>query len=232
MASLNQLVSEIVSAVGQPNNIPLRRNAKYAIIHTRNELIRQSYVNNRYVDKGLMQRIRLSLIDVPEGDLFNSDDIIDVKIKRTKQKVSRPVRFTNNLPFQSVRTVGIQPRMIPFVKESVSQFYGKLPGMCNLPTYDYTNDYIYIIDGNNTIINLGAIIVESVFEHPQIVPIETFETLREMPDDIVDNETEYDDDEFLLPEDMIGPIKDVIFKRNLLNVVRETNEVPIENKVQ
>lgn len=43
MASINQLISEIAHAVGQPNNIPLRRNIKYAIIHTRNELIRHGY---------------------------------------------------------------------------------------------------------------------------------------------------------------------------------------------
>ena len=51
MASINQLISEIAHAVGQPNNIPFRRNIKYAIIHTRNELIRHGYDNNHYVDK-------------------------------------------------------------------------------------------------------------------------------------------------------------------------------------
>ena len=39
----------------------------------------------------------------------------------------------------------------------------------------------------------------------------------------------FDDDEFLLPEDMVGAIKDIIFKRNLLQVPRETNEVPTDN---
>mgnify|MGYP006892033035 FL=1 len=67
MSSINQLISEIAHAVGQPNNIPLRRNIKYAILHTRNELIRRSFENNRYLDKGLQQRVKLSLIDVPMG---------------------------------------------------------------------------------------------------------------------------------------------------------------------
>ena len=31
----------------------------------------------------------------------------------------------------------------------------------------------------------------------------------------VDDEGKFDDDEFLLPEEMIGNIKDIIFKRNL-----------------
>ena len=53
MASLNQLVSEFAHAVGNPNSIPLRRNLRYAILHGRNELIRKSYENHKYVDKGI-----------------------------------------------------------------------------------------------------------------------------------------------------------------------------------
>ena len=32
MSSLNQLISEIISITGTPNNVPVRRNIKYAII--------------------------------------------------------------------------------------------------------------------------------------------------------------------------------------------------------
>ena len=46
MASINMLVSEVVHALGQPNSKPLRENVKSIIIHTRNELIRQSYEIN------------------------------------------------------------------------------------------------------------------------------------------------------------------------------------------
>ena len=56
-----------------------------------------------------------------------------------------------------------------------------------------------------------------------------FKTIRLKIDKI---EYDFDDNEFLLPEDMIGNIKDIIFKRNLLNVARETNETPIENLVR
>ena len=58
------------------------------------------------------------------------------------------------------------------------------------------------------------------------------EALKDGEYDKIDDETKYDDDEFLLPEDMIGSIKDIIFKRNLLNVPRETNEVPMDNIVK
>jgi alpha-glucosidase len=74
MASLNQLVSEFAHAVGNPNSIPLRRNLRYAILHGRNELIRKSYENHKYVDKGLQQRIRVSIINVPEGEWIDFND--------------------------------------------------------------------------------------------------------------------------------------------------------------
>ena len=41
----------------------------------------------------------------------------------------------------------------------------------------------------------------------------------------------YDDDEFLIPEDMIGALKEIVFKRNLIEVPRQTNETPIDNFV-
>ena len=47
----------------------------------------------------------------------------------------------------------------------------------------------------------------------------------------IDDETNWDDDEFLLPEDMIGSIKDIIFKRNILTAPRENNEIPVDNMV-
>ena len=39
------------------------------------------------------------------------------------------------------------------------------------------------------------------------------------------------DDEFIIPEDMVERIKDVIYKRNLLNVERVTNEVPVKDNI-
>jgi hypothetical protein len=122
MASLNQLVSEFAHAVGNPNSIPLRRNLRYAILHGRNELIRKSYENHKYVDKGLQQRIRVSIINVPDGDLYNSQTLGLPAIKRTKQEVPKPVRLINNLPFQSIRTTGHTGIEIPFAKELVLSF--------------------------------------------------------------------------------------------------------------
>lgn len=233
MASLNQLVSEIAHAVGEPNNVPLRRNIRYAILHTRNELIRKSYENHSYIDKGLNQRFRVEIVDIPDGDLYNSGKLGLSAIKRTLNKVPKPVRLTNNLPFQSIRTVGKNNTEIAFVKESTVQFYDKLPGMCNLPVYDYINGYIYFYSNDiDWFKGMSNIIIESVFEYPHLIPEEILTDTKDVTYDNVDDEGKFDDDEFLLPEDMIGNIKDIIFKRNLLNIPRDTNEVPVDNIIK
>lgn len=221
MASIAQLVSEISHSLGQPNNYALRENIKLLIIHTRNELIRHSYENHGYVDKGLTQRYRVSLISVPDGDInLNSLDIDDSYIdyvKRTEQKVPRPVRLTNNLPFDRVSTVGYKTnREIPFIKEALARFTSKLPGMCALPRYDYINGYIYIFPPENKTFDQEAIVIESAFEHPNVIEKANGET--------DEWDIEMDNNEWLLPEDMIGNIKDIIYKRDLVQTVRETDE--------
>lgn len=227
MASINQLISEIVHISQSPNNIAFRRSIRQEIIHTRNELIRKSYNNHNISDKVLQQRFKISLIDVPDGDIFDTVDLDLPIIKRSKQKVPRPTRLTHNIPFHSVRTAGVSnPIEIAFAKESSSMFYSVLPGMCNIAVYDYINEYIYInIIDKEEYKNLQAIIIESIFEYPYLIETETFENKKDI------NEYTIDDDEFLLPEDMIGAIKELILKRLHLEINRETNEIPIINKV-
>jgi hypothetical protein len=220
MASINQLISEMAHALGQPNNHVTRETLRSAIYHERNEKIRRSYENHKYIDKILLQRYRVEIKDVMDGDIFASLVGVGNLIKRTTQKVPRPVRLTNNLPFQSVRTVGFENKSIAFVREANAQHYKALEIGCNMPTYDYINGYIYINMGNNiNFKGLGSIIIESPFELPQLIPTETQEGM-----DMMD-----DDDQFMLPEDMIGIIKETIFKRNLFNIPRETNEIPVKD---
>ena len=220
MASIAQLVSEFAHSLGQPNNQALRNNIKSLIIHTRAEVIRRSYENHNYIDKGLTQRYRVSLISVNDGDIELPDGVSIDKIKRTKQKVQRPVRLTNNLPFDRVSTVGYKTnREIPFIKETVARFRGSLPGMCGAISYDYINDYIYIYPAsNNKALNLGAIVIESAFEHPNQIILEN--------GDANELDVALDDNEWILSEDMVGQIKEIIYKRDLLNQVRQTDEVP------
>ena len=227
MSSLNQLVSEIAHSLRQQDSVPVRRAIKLSIIHARNELIRKSYESHKITDKVLQQRFRLSLIDVPDGDLAGTKGVVNTVIKRTTNKVPRPVRLTNNLPFYSVRTAGVEnPIEIAFVKEASSRFYKSLPGMCPIITYDYINEYIYINTLEHPDLNtLGNIIVESVFEYPHIIETETFEGKLDI--DSID-----DDDEFLLPEDMIGNIKKLVLETFNPQVIRDTNEIPSANITQ
>lgn len=222
MASIAQLVSEMAHAVRQPNNKALRENLKLLIIQTRNEVIRRNYENHGYVDKILTQRFKVSLTTVNDGDIelpeeYNDYDI--TKIKRTLQRVPRPVRLTNNLPFDRVSSAGFKTnREFPYIKETSARFRSAVPGLCGMPCYDYINEYIYIFPVDSKPFELDKIVIESAFEHPnEISLINNTET----PDSIW-----LDENEYLLSEDMIGQIKEIIYKRELIDTVRETDEIP------
>ena len=222
MASIAQLVSEMAHAVRQPNNKALRENLKLLIIQTRNEIIRRSYENHGYVDKILTQRFKVSLTTVNDGDIKlpeEYDDYDITKIKRTLQKVPRPVRLTNNLPFDRVSSAGFKTnREFPYIKETSARFRSAVPGLCGMPCYDYINEYIYIFPVDNKSFDLDKIVIESAFEHPnEIALINGTET----PDSIW-----LDENEYLLSEDMIGQLKEIIYKRDLIDTVRETDEIP------
>ena len=223
MSSIAQLISEIAHSYGQPNNYSLREKIRSVIVHTRAEIIRRSYENHNYVDKLLTQRFKVTLTSVVDGDFELPEELQDIpidKIKRTNQKVPRPIRLTNNLPFDRVSTAGYRNnRELPYIKETTARFRGSVPGLCGTIAYDYINEYIYLFPpANDKPINIGAIIIESSFEQPnQIADINgelTFENKI------------YDDNEWLLSEDMVGQIKDIIFKRDLLNQRHETDEIP------
>lgn len=222
MASIAMLVSEFAHSLKQPNNKVLRENIKLLIIHTRNEVIRRSFENHGFVDKGLVQRFKINLTDVYDGEIElpeGMEDIDVTSIKRSCQKVPTPVRLTNNLPFDRVSSVGYRTsREFPFIKETSARFRNSVPGLCGMPCYDYINGYIYIFPADNKAFELEKIIVESAFEHPTEIQIANKE---------VDNmDVLMEENEFLLSEDMIGQIKDIIYKRDLLSNVRETNEIP------
>lgn len=227
MASIAQIVSEIAHSVNQADSVPVRRAIKLGIIHARNELIRKSYNNHSFTDKVLQQRFKLSLIDVPDGDLYGTDKLALNYIKRTKNKVPKPVRLPNNTPFHSVRTSGVSnPVEVAYVKEASSKFYSALPGFCPNVTYDYINGYIYINNINEDLFKqLGAIIIESVFEYPHLIETETVEGK-------LDIDKINDDDEFLLPEDLIGAVKKLVLETFLPEVIRDTNEIPNDNLIR
>ena len=226
MASIAQLVSEFAHTLGEPNNFGLRQHIKLIIAQTRNEVIRRSFENHGYVDRVLTQRYKVSLTEINDGEIelpegYDESDI--TKIKRTLQQVPRPVRLTNNLPFDRVSSVGFKTnREFPFIKETSARFRSAVPGLCATPCYDYINGFIYLFPADNKPIMINKIVIESAFEHP---------TMIEIDNGIVDAEDILDEsNEWLLSEDMIGQIKEIILKRGLLNGNHRTNEIPNEVK--
>lgn len=223
MASISALVSEFAHSVGQPNNKALRENIRNLIIHTRNEIIRRSYENHNYVDRILTQRFKVNITNVNDGEVVFPDDVevpIEIdKVLRTVQQVPRPVRLTNNLPFDRVSTVGYKTnREIPFIKETSARFRISVPGLCGMPCYDYINGFIYIFPADSKDFSFGKIIIESAFEKP--TPIDVENGVADSWDAFMDT------NEWLLSEDMIGQLKEIITKRDLINNVRQTNEIP------
>lgn len=235
MASIAQMVSELAHSVGQPNNKALRENLRLLIIHTRNEVVRRSYENHNYIDKSLTQRFNVRVVDVPDGDIelptelnFENDgdsvaqkiNLLDVKtIKRTVHKVPKPVRLINNTPFDRVSSIGAYTnKVFPFIKEGNVRFRNSLPGMSGTTSYDYINGYIYLFPPINKVFELNKIQIEGAFELPTEIQVMNKE---------VDGWDAYlDYNEYLMSEDMIGQIKDIIYKRDLLSTYRETNEIP------
>ena len=222
MASISQLVSEFAHSLKQPNNTALRENIRSLIIHTRNEIIRRNFENHGFVDKGLVQRFKVSLTDVPDGELVLDEDIPNLfieQIKRSSQRVPKPVRLPNNLPFDRVSSIGFRTsREFPFIKETSARFRSAVPGLCNMPCYDYINGYIYIFPTKSSPFMSDYIIIESAFENPTEIEIAN--------GDVNELDAELDENEWLLSEDMIGQIKEIIYKRDMLNTIRETNETP------
>ena len=226
MASIAQLVSEFAHTLGEPNNKGLREHIKLIVAQTRNEVIRRSFENHGYVDRVLVQRYRVSLTDINDGEIelpegYDESDI--TKIKRTLQQVPRPVRLTNNIPFDRVSSVGFKTnREFPFIKETSARFRSAVPGLCAMPCYDYINGFIYLFPSDNKTIMIDKIIIESAFEHP---------TEIEINNGLVDPISVLDEsNEWLIPEDMIGQIKEIIMKRGLLSNNHRTNEIPNDVK--
>ena len=134
MASIAQLVSEMAHAVRQPNNKALRENLKILIIQTRNEIIRRSHENHGYVDKILTQRFKVSLTTVNDGEIElpeGYDDYDITKIKRTLQRVPRPVRLTNNLPFDRVSSLDFVVCLVMIILTNIFIYFQLITSLLN-----------------------------------------------------------------------------------------------------
>lgn len=224
MASINQLVSEIAHSLQQADSVPVRRAVRLAVIHSRNKLIRQSFEQHRYIDKSTQQSFRVTLTTIPDGDVPNSQSFGLPIILRSTQRIPRPTRLSQDLPFLSVRTNGLNnANEIPYIRAASQKYYNVLPGFCPSIMYDYINQYLYInVIDSPELKTLGSVIIEAPFENP-----------FEITEDHVEGSTSYsDDDEFMISEDMVNDIKKLVLETWNTEVIRETNEIPIQSLVK
>lgn len=232
MASLNQIVSEIVHAYGQPNNIPFNRNIRESVIHAYNEVARKSFGNHGFIDKSLQSRITVDLINCPDGEIkeLNKKGIV----KRSKFKVPKPTRMSQDLPFNSVRTVGTVNRIITFAREGVGHFYNNLRGCAQLATYDYINGHIYVsLVGAKWLQNIEKIVIEYMCERPYEFIIKTHDDDNTYDIyDPIENRYIRDDEDIIIPDDMVSAIKSIIASVDNLQEARVTNEIPQTNLVK
>ena len=219
MSSLNQLISEIAHSIQQPNNVGALRAIRQGIIHSRNELIRQSYSNHNYTDKILKQNYNLVINPYDDSTYTYNFKIV----LRSDSKIKRPIRLSNNLPFHSVKLIQEGKNYVcAYTQHNSIEFYKFMPGMENAILYDIINDYLFIFS-NNAKINIENYTyanIEGIFEYPHILTQE-------------DLDTNYNDDnEFFLPEDLVNAVKKLTLETLNAKVKLETNEVPHNNLVK
>ena len=224
MASINQLISEIAHSLQQADSVPVRRAIRLAVIHSRNQLIRQSFEQHRYADKSTQQSFRVTLAVIPDGDLPDTESFDLPIVLRSEQRIPRPTRLSQDLPFLSVRTNGLtNVTEIPYIKAASQKYYNLLPGFCPALMYDYINQYLYInVSDSPEFRTLGSVIVEAPFENP-----------FEITEEHIEKSINYsDDDEFMISEDMVNNIKKLVLETWNPDVIRETNEIPTTNLVK
>jgi hypothetical protein len=199
-----------------PNNVGVIEAIRSGILHIRAEQIRRHYDDHRFIDKGLMNRIPVKLITVPDGDI--PVGLNNMLIKRSATRVATPVRIANNLPFNRVSTTGAETNVeIAYCQETRVRFYNKLQHFCS-PLYDYINGFIYVYANNRggDKNDFNTIQVEAAFEW----------NLRIIEEMFHKNELSYDpyDDETFIPEDMVPEMKIRAKQIAITNVPYETNE--------
>ena len=192
MASLNELAAEITHLLKQPTNYELAVRVKLAYKHWRATLLRQSI--ERYgVDIMYMQRYVAELIEVDSAATCLVD--AGCTILRTKNRIPKPLRYPSDVPFSFVGTLDGEPFTL---RDRTENLYAKhLKWSNKVITYDYENDYVYV-RGNT---RFGYVALKYVAESPEDLI------------NVCDNEDCWDDDmEFPIPEDLIAPIKQILFK--------------------
>lgn len=231
MASLNQLVSQVAIKYGKTFDHGLRESTRSLILQLRNQEIRRSYTGNGLIDQVFKQSFIVECIEVSFDEFdFKEKSVRDVyggkRIHlRTRNRVPRPIRFTNNIPFTTIRCPGYKSLPLMYAPDYMVSTYSTNKDFRNKMYYTYKNNLIYFYNVGEKYLDFHS----NESSHPVWIPDEEKETpiegekiyymLIEAPFekphliDVNDNlDYEYfDDNEYLIPEDMIPAILNQIY---------------------
>jgi len=216
MASIKEIATEIIEALGQVDNTPLYNRVKRLIIEGRAELIRRD-VRKTGIDDDYIQYVSVNMIKVPSIDLPNVSTNVCGSVLRTKNRIPSTVRVANNTPFMYV---GTSDRAYPYVYVSNATGVTRMRNskyFVNVIMYCFVNGYIYIYATDNNIANI-------TIGHPFINP-----HLIDDSNSTFNKEYVEDTDEFLIPEDMLRELKAIIFKTDFAIAVTDDREVSIDS---
>lgn len=187
MPTLNQIGDFIAYRVNRPNDRAVKNQAKLLAKTIRSRESRRSLERARH-DRQLLQRIQVELIKVDKADSCFID--IGCTIRRTKNKVPKPIRWKTDAPFIYVGQL-VGNNSFTYTDLEELRYAAKNKFTSKVGRYYYINDYIYVVNQDK----LKWIDIHSQFDDPdQII-------------NLCDNNACYNDDmEFPVTNDILHVI--------------------------
>ena len=216
MASIKEIATEIVEALGQVDNVPLYNRVKRLIIEGRAELIRRD-VTKSGIDDDYIQYVPINMIKVPSIDLPEVSPNLCGSVLRSKNRIPTTVRIANNTPFMYV---GTSDRGYPYVYATNATGISRMRNsryFTNVTMYCFVNGYIYVYSNDN---NIASITIGHPFVNPHLIDDSNSTFNKEYVEDT---------DEFLIPEDMLRELKAIIFKTDFAIAITDDREVSIDS---
>ncbi len=160
MATLNEIVYNLATQVGKPDDVVLRERLKMMVAYYRALFIRQDQQRNFSIPSQFIQQ--LDCLEMEEASAMECcyQENIGCTVWRTVKKVPRPVRLYDGSDFIYVGTVDAkQPYQRTTAVQADYSRYSKWSKQH--PQYIYTNDRIYVYNTTPK-----KILVKGIFEDP------------------------------------------------------------------
>jgi hypothetical protein len=211
MATLNEHADNIAGALDAPFDELLKERIKFNFRVLAATLIKQDAERNG------MSGIYLQRIVVP----LQQVDIIDncaaqagCMVRRTVNKIPRPIRLTSNVDFKYVGDADWKRSYADREFDEVEYARYLKYGM-NEPSYNYVDGYIYIMNRKRT--NFVGIITP-------------FENWQEAANLCTDGGCVSDDDEFPLPNDLVIMATRLLIESKMIGIKTDDKQVDTNEK--